>query len=169
MLQWRSNSLSNFAALRDRLRFVAAVCETTTEQIEGIRDVLEKYRSDLAKKYSDGLKRNINAAVQRRTAPGFPDPRKVVRDSVARTVKTNLTVEQVARFEKEIETRNSDRSRAAVHTLIARLDEALTLSGDQREKLVHSLSSNLNAPGCSNSKPCCNREISWFPITSPDH
>ena len=70
--------------------------------------------------------------------------------SVARTVKTNLTAEQVARFEKEIESRNLDRSRAAIDTLVTRLDEALTLSAEQREKVTRALSVNFNAPWLQN-------------------
>jgi hypothetical protein len=133
------------AALRRELNFVAAVCEPTEEQLEGIRDVLEKYRGDIVKKYSDVQKQKKGAGAQRRAPAGFPDPRKMVRDSVTRTVRTNLTAQQSARFDKEVESRNADRSRAAIHALVARLDQDLTLSAEQRDKLSHSLASNLNA------------------------
>ncbi len=132
------------AALRNELSFVESVCEPTKEQMDQIREVIEKYRTDLVKKYGDVEKRPARNGQRQMVA--FPDPRRMVRESVARTVKTNLSGEQVARFENEIENRNADRSRAAIHTLVARLDQDLTLSGEQREKLSESLSSNLNAP-----------------------
>ncbi len=139
------------AALASELRFVARVCEPTEEQLDGIRDVLEKYRADLVTKFSDVVqKRNKVGGQQRRAAPAFPEPRPMVRASVARTVKTNLTAEQVARFEKEIESRNLDRSRAAIDTLVTRLDEALTLSAEQREKVTRALSVNFNAAWLQN-------------------
>jgi len=136
------------AALRNELGFVESVCEPTKEQMDQIREVLEKYRADQVKKYT-GVQKRPGGNRAGRNGPvqigAFPDPRKMVRDSVARTVKTNLSGEQVARFEGEIEKRNADRSRAAIHNLVALMDKDLTLSGEQREKLTQSLSANLNA------------------------
>jgi hypothetical protein len=68
----------------------------------------------------------------------------MVRKSLARTVKTNLTAEQVAQFDKEVARRKDDRRQAAVDTVVARLDYDLNLSADQRDRLRESLAGNWN-------------------------
>ncbi len=132
------------AAARIELNFVEKVCEPTPEQLTEIKDALEKYRTDTVNKYADQHKR---AARGNRPVAGNPfpnDPHDMVRRGVARTVRTNLTAEQVARFEKEIAERTADRRRAAVGHLVARLDRDLNLSGEQRDKLTESLTGNWN-------------------------
>jgi hypothetical protein len=129
------------AALTVELNFVRKVCEPTDEQLDGIKEVLEKYRTDTIQKYSDAHKR---AARQGRVVGNpFPtEPRDMVRKSLARTVKTNLTAEQVARFDQEVARRKDDRRRAAVDMVVARLDHDLNLSIDQRDRLCESLAGN---------------------------
>jgi hypothetical protein len=132
------------AAARIELNFVEKVCEPTPEQFQDIEDAVEKYRADIVNKYADQHKR---AARGNRQVPGNPfpgDPHDMVRRSVARTVRTNLTAEQVARFEEETKERAADRQRAAVGYLVSRLDQDLNLSAEQREKLTESLAGNWN-------------------------
>jgi len=131
------------AALAVELNFIRKVCEPTDEQLDGMKEVLEKYRTDIIQKYSDAHKR---AARQGRVVGNpFPnEPRDMVRKSLARTVKTNLTAEQVARFDQEAARRKDDRRQAAVDTVVSRLDQDLSLSAEQRDRLRESLAGNWN-------------------------
>jgi hypothetical protein len=133
------------AALAVELNFVRKVCEPTDEQLDGIKEILEKYRTDTIQKYSDAHKRAVRQG--RVVGNPFPaEPRDMVRKSLARTVKMNLTAEQVARFDQEVARRRDDRRQAAVDTVVARLDHDLSLSADQRDRLRESLAGNwLNA------------------------
>ncbi|MGE5194649.1 MAG: hypothetical protein ACM3U2_19325 [Deltaproteobacteria bacterium] len=130
------------AAARIELHFVDKVCEPTPEQRTEIDDALERYRADLVKKYSENHKRLARGGRQVAGNPFAGDVHEMVRRSIARTVKTNLSAGQVARFEEEIARRTADRKQAAVSHLVARLDGDLNLSAEQRDKLTESLAVN---------------------------
>lgn len=131
------------AAMRTELNFVQSVCDPTEEQMAELRENLEKYRTDVIKKYSEVQKRLARQRQQAGNNP-YPEVHKLVRQTIERSVK-NWSPEQAARFEAEVEQRAADRKRAAVRNLVARLDHDLTLSAEQREKISESLLSNWNA------------------------
>ena len=130
------------SALRAELNFVQKVCEPTDEQMAEIRQVLEKYQSDMVKKYSDIQKRVARG--QRQGVTTYPDPRKLIRDSLKKTLKTTLDADRWARFDSELEERRIDQTRAAVHNVVAKIDRDITLSAEQREKLVEALTAGWN-------------------------
>jgi hypothetical protein len=133
------------AALRTELGFVKAVCDPTDDQVDQIRKSLEKYRADVVKTSADFQKRVARKGLNGQESIGFPDGRQLLRANLPRTVKAHLTIEQIERFQSELDRRERDRTRAAVHTLVARLDRDLTLSAEQREKISESLTSHWNA------------------------
>ncbi len=130
------------SVLRAELNFVEKVCEPTDEQMAEIRQVLEKYQTDIVKKYADIQKRAARG--QRQAMNAYPDPRRLIRDSLKKTLKTALDADRWARFDSELEERRTDQTRAAVHNLVAKIDRDLTLSAEQREKLVEALTAGWN-------------------------
>ena len=125
------------SVLRDELNFVEKVCEPTDDQMAEIRQVLEKYKADVVKRQADLQKRAARG--QRQATVAYADPRKLIRDSLKRTLKTTLDSERWARFDGELEQRKTDQTRAAVHNIVAKIDRDLALSAEQREKLVGAL------------------------------
>jgi hypothetical protein len=121
------------AALRAELNFVEKVCAPTDEQMAEIRQVLEKYQTDIVKKYFDPKRA---ARGQRQAVGNWQDPRRLIRESLNRTLKTTLDADRWARFESELVQRKTDQTRAAVHNVVAKIDRDLALSAEQRDKLV---------------------------------
>jgi hypothetical protein len=132
------------SALRAELSFVEKVCEPTDEQMADIRQVLEKYQADVVKRFSDIQKRVARG--QQRQGVNSQDPRRLIRDSLKKTLKTTLDADRWARFESELEERKADQTRAAVHNVVAKIDRDLALSAEQREKLTEALTANWSAP-----------------------
>jgi hypothetical protein len=71
-----------------------------------------------------------------------PDSRKQIQNGVSAAVKKHLTAEQQARYQAEIERRNSEEKETSVDYLVATLDRSLLLSAKQRPRLRESLSSH---------------------------
>ena len=65
--------------------------------------------------------------------------RAILQQEVTTIIKAKLRPKQVERYVEECEHRTARRKRAVVLNLVAKLDEDLSLSAQQREKLVESL------------------------------
>ena len=72
----------------------------------------------------------------------YPDPRTLIENELAKSVTTLLASGQQARYKDEIEKRAASRKQFVIDNLVARLDQDLVLSPDQRNRLVESLSTN---------------------------
>jgi len=73
---------------------------------------------------------------------GYPDPRKLMEDELAKAMSSLITPGQQARYKEEIEKRAASRKQVVIDNLVAKLDQDLVLSADQRTRLVESLSTN---------------------------
>ena len=69
-------------------------------------------------------------------------PRKLLREQLAEIVGKSLRPEQIERYRRESEQRAASRKRAVVRYMVARADQTLVLSVEQREKLVLALTEN---------------------------
>jgi len=67
------------------------------------------------------------------------DPRKLIHDSVATAAMSKLTPEQLTRFQAESERKTQDRREVVLLNIVAKIDQLLILSPDQRGKLQESL------------------------------
>jgi hypothetical protein len=70
------------------------------------------------------------------------DPRAVIAEAVAKSVKANLSSEQVARYEKESALRTAARKRFIVKNMVSMIDKVLILRPDQRDKIGEVLAAN---------------------------
>lgn len=125
------------------LNFVRKVCDPTPEQYRAIQVESEKNLKAVARRHAELQKRNM-----RRGGPQMgnasSEPHKLIRDSLAKTVKLTLNDEQLARYQIELDQRTKSRREAAVHNLVARLDQDLVLSNEQRDKIAESLLAHWN-------------------------
>ncbi len=70
------------------------------------------------------------------------NPPQLITDAIAKAVKTHLSPEQAARYQKELDAQTAAGKRMAVDNLVVMVDDALNLSKDQRSKLVDILLNN---------------------------
>jgi hypothetical protein len=82
------------------------------------------------------MMRGIRAGEQ----PGYPDPRKLITEGLSKSIKATLSAEQAARYQEELDKRIENRKQVALTNLVAKLDQDLVLTADQRGKLFQSLS-----------------------------
>ena len=129
--------------LMAELNFVREVCDPTPEQYRAIKDESERNLKAVARKHAELQKRMMRrGGVQMGNAS--PEPHKLIRDSLTKTVKLTLNDEQLARYQAELDQRTKSRREAAIHNLVARLDQDLVLSSEQREKVAESLLAHWN-------------------------
>jgi hypothetical protein len=93
------------------------------------------------KRYSD-IQKRVARGQQRQAVNTYQDPRRLIRDNLKRTLKTTLDADRWALFESELDQRKNDQTRAAVDNVVAKIDRDLTLSAEQREKIVEALIAN---------------------------
>ncbi len=127
--------------LTEELGFVRLVCsDLSKEQRPKIKAAGEASLKQAAKEMAQFQNRqNQGIAIQPRTQP---KPRKMVREAVSKALRETLTVEQMQRYSLEANARKQQRKRAAILCVVSRLDGCLSLSTDQREKIIDSISSH---------------------------
>jgi hypothetical protein len=126
--------------MRTEINLVQAVCKLSKDQRIKIDKAGGKAAQAAAKQYGEFQQKMMQG--QWNGHDGNPEPRDLVRDSLATILKTHLSRDQQARYKEETEQRKSTRKRVAVQNLIAKLDEELVLSAEQREKLGAALLDN---------------------------
>jgi hypothetical protein len=126
------------SVLRSELNFIRLICsDLTPEQRPKIRGPAEAALKEAAKqmaKQQNQMQRGIavrNAQVE---------PAKLIREAVQKALKETLTEEQMAKYTEEANLRTANRKRAAILSLVSRLDGHLFLTQEQREKITDSLS-----------------------------
>lgn len=74
-----------------------------------------------------------------------PDPQQILADVLGKSVPPLLSSDQAARYKDELDRRVASRKQVALDNLVAKLDQDLVLSAEQREKIGGALASNWNA------------------------
>ena len=106
--------------LEVELSFVRKVCAPSKEQLQAIRKDLQKC---------------LTAAADR-TGPSSCD---LLPQELADCVARHLSKEDAARYRAEVAKREAQEREACVYTLVALVDPDLSLSDEQRKKLVPAL------------------------------
>jgi len=127
---------------RSELHFMRLVCQPTREQYEKIAGAGDAELKAAIKKFAQAFadQQQGRARVQAQQN----DPRKAIVSGIASRVKTNLSAEQAARYEKEIEERTAARRGVAISNLLAGMDRKLILTAEQRDQLNVILNKNWN-------------------------
>ena len=129
--------------VRAELIFVRKVCELDVEHFRRINQDTEAAFKEVATNLS---KRSSKGESQRARA-GFKTPQAVdgltlLHEGLAAVMKKDLTPEQFARYQAEVEKRDAYQKQSAVRYLVDAIDRDLYLSDQQRPKLTESLSSH---------------------------
>ena len=127
--------------LTEELGFIRLVCsDLSKEQRPKIKAAGQAGLKLAAKEMANFQnRRNQGIGIQ---AKAQPEPRKMVREAVEKALNETLTAEQMVRYLREETVRKEQRKRAAILCVVSRLDGCLSLSADQREKIIDAISSH---------------------------
>ena len=124
--------------LAAELNFIRQMCDLAPAQRPKIKAAGEASVKEAAKKMAELQGRQMRG-VQRNNSQ--PDPRRIIRDALAKVLKDTLTPEQMAKYTEEATQRTALRKRAAILSVVARLDSTMCLTREQRDKIAESISS----------------------------
>jgi hypothetical protein len=119
-------------ALQVELNFVKSLCAPTPEQMQQIKAEALKQIADAVK----NLERGNNGQ------QGLNQSRRRVQDKVGELVHQKLSPAQAARYDDEIKKRYTNLRQVCARNLVVALDEELSLTEWQRQKLFTELSDN---------------------------
>jgi hypothetical protein len=88
----------------------------------------------------------VEKELKKPQAPGFDSSAacRSVQNAASAVAKAHLSPEQWARYRDQIEKRTAHRKQVAMRGMLARLEQKLRLTAEQRDKLGESLSSHWN-------------------------
>jgi hypothetical protein len=128
--------------LRNELHFLRTLCHLNEDQVKRITPAGENALKETVEKY---------VAIQRAMMTGgfrqemvVSEPRKAIQDSLLAAAKPNLSADQVALYQTEINTRAAERKQAVIDHMVSKLDVGLILSADQRTKIAEALVAHWN-------------------------
>ncbi len=134
--------------LTEELGFVRLVCsDLSTEQRPKIKAAGEAILKQAAKesaRFQNRQNQNNVFAIPGIAAEPLkqPEPRKMVREAIAKALKETLTTEQMQRYSREATARKKQRKQAAILCVVSRLDGCLSLNAEQRERIIDSISTH---------------------------
>ena len=137
---WQQQFTTQFRQLlKAELHFVRVVCQPTKPQYQPISVAGEKAMKRAVKEFAE-VQKKMMRGVRAGEQPGYPDPRKLITDGLSQSIKATLSAEQAARYQEELDKRAVNRKQVALRNLVAKLDQDLILTAEQRGKLTESLS-----------------------------
>ena len=127
--------------LTTELNFIRQMCDLAPEQRPKIKAAGEASVKEAARKMAElqGRQMRVRNMVERDNTP--PDPCRIICDALAKALKETLTPEQMAKYTEEATKRTALRKRAAILSVVARLDSTMCLTAEQRDKITESISS----------------------------
>lgn len=140
MQQWVGQFTEQYRSLLGtELNFIRQMCDLTPEQRPKIKAAGEASVIEAARRMAALQVRQMRGIVRDNSQP---NPRQIIRDALAVVLKETLTPEQMAKYTEEATQRTALRKRAAILSVVARLDSTMCLTAEQRDKLIQSISSN---------------------------
>lgn len=124
--------------LAPELNFIRQVCDLAPEQRPKIKAAGEAGVKAAVRKMAELQGRQMRGNVRDNTSP---DPRRIIREALAKALQETLTPEQMAKYTEEVTQRTALRKRAAILSVVARLDGTLCLTAEQRDKITASITS----------------------------
>jgi len=120
--------------------FIRNTCGLNTDQRKQLARLGETAVKAAARQFVEAQQKMMRGGW--RPGPDYPDPRKLVEQELARVMSPLLSHDQESRYKAELEKRAASRKQVVIDNLVAKLDQDLVLSADQRTRLVESLSTN---------------------------
>ena len=128
--------------VRAELIFVRKICSLDMEHFRRINQDVEAEFKEVAKKLVEAQQQGRVRVVGRVQTSQTVDGLSLLHEALASVMKKNLTPEQYARYQAEVEKRDAHRTHSAVRYLVDAIDHDLFLSDQQRLQLTESLSSH---------------------------
>ena len=119
---------------RTELHFMRLVCQPTKQQYEKIAADSEAALKATIRTFALNMHKPVDQS----------DPRAPIAEVLVKSVRTTLAPEQAARYQRELDQRAAARKRAALLSLVAKVDKVLILTAEQRVKLSEILENNWN-------------------------
>lgn len=133
--QWIPHFTQQFRPiLLAELNFIRQHCDLAKEQRPKIKAAGEAALTAAVRKMAEQQMGN------RGGMQGAADPRRTIRDALAKALKETLTAEQMAKYTEQANQRAALRKRAAILNVVARLDTIMCLTAEQRGKITESIS-----------------------------
>jgi hypothetical protein len=146
---------------KTELHFMRLVCQPTKEQYDRIAADGEPALKATMVKFAA----TWNRPVPHNQNDDLSDPRALIVSALAQSVRSNLSSEQAARYQAELDQRAAARQRITVLNLVSKMDKLLILTTAQREKLGEILKENWHEEW--NQPQWLTIGGQWFP-TMPD-
>lgn len=146
--------------LRVEYLFVRMVCDPSKDQRKQIARAGERALKAAATEFAEWQNGRRRAMVGGRIQN--PEPRKIIQEGLAAAVKAHLNPAQAALYKEEAGNRLADERQAVILNLVAKLDQDLCLSADQRDKLRESLTAHWDDSWCQ-SLQMFMQENQYFP------
>ncbi len=127
--------------LMTELNFIRQMCDLKPEQRPKVKAAGEAAVTQVVRRMAEQqgrAMRGVNFVERENAAP--PDPRRFILDALAKALKETLTEEQMTKYTEESAKRTALRKRAAMQSAMALLDDNLCLTGEQRDKIIESVS-----------------------------
>ena len=128
--------------LKAEMSFLRAICLPTDEQSKTIAKVGERSLKTIAESFTAQMTKNLADLGTIHEKPVVFDPRQRIQESLAESVRQILSAEQGERYREELEKRNAFLKQALLLNVVAKIDEDLALTTEQRKQLTESLSSH---------------------------
>jgi hypothetical protein len=135
-------------SVRAELIFVRNICHLNMEQLRVINREAEASLKDAVTNLAEAQQQGRLRAGARGQSSQAMDGGKLLREHLASVMKKNLTPEQFARYQSELEKRDANRKQTALCYLVDALDRELYLTEAQREKLAESLTAHWDDNWC---------------------
>jgi hypothetical protein len=119
--------------LKSELHFMRVVTEPTKPQFDKIAADGEAGMKPVARAFAQSM---------RGVAQFQGDLRTPLIETIGKSVKANLSPDQAARYQKEVDLRVAARKRLFVTNVVAMIDRAVILQPGQRDKLGDILAAN---------------------------
>jgi hypothetical protein len=142
--------------LRAEYRLLRSICDLSKDERRKIARDGEQALRETAKRAAGernrGMRVFIRPAGAAVPAPApastILEPRKLIQEGLAKSVEAHLSAEQQASYRAELEKRDADRKRITIACIVARLDQDLILSPEQRTKLIDALTTHWDDSWC---------------------
>lgn len=127
--------------LATELNYIRQMCDLTPEQRPKIKAAGEASVKEAAKRMAQLQGRQMRGGgIAVNNTP--PDPRRIIREALAKVLKETLTPEQMAKYTEEATKRTALRKRAAIVSVVALIDSTMCLTVEQRDKITESISTH---------------------------
>lgn len=124
--------------LAAELHFFLAICPVTPEQRTALKPQAGRMFNKVVRRIAV-VQKQINRGFNGNNPPAIPDPHALFAEQLSRYAKETLPEERAAKYQQEIDRRETQRRQATVHILVARLDRDLLLDDEQRGKISEAL------------------------------